>query len=420
MLRVFGSQVLNSKVNEWYVNSDDQETNARAACFAFSLHNDHGLLNVNEVHDEWFSDEERVRKSVGLFERPVVDVSDASKFTCGICFDLLPCDNFASASCGHPFCRECWQGYICTSINDGPGCLLLRCPEPSCKAAVGPDMIDKLAPCEEKEKYSQFLLRSYIEDNREAKWCPAPGCENAVNFAVGGGDFDVTCLCSYRFCWNCTVEAHRPVDCETVTKWMLKNSVDGENVNWILHNSKTCPKCKRPIEKNQGCMHMTCTPPCSYEFCWLCLRAWSSHGVATGGFYSCNVYEAEMQKGNVDAEMRREMAKNSFEKYTHYYERWASNQSSREKALEDLNRMENGKALQCAMHNNVSAKVYNRSMASACNKIVSPRSPASPRSPTGRNGKGRGSRGKESPRAGGSPKNVDDTSNLPYSCAPPF
>ncbi|MBA0830735.1 hypothetical protein Goarm_015247, partial [Gossypium armourianum] len=45
----------------------------------------------------------------------------------------------------------------------------------------------------------------------------------------------------------------------------------------------------------------------------------------------------------------------------------------------------------------------------ACNKIVSPRSPASPRSPTGRNGKGRGSRGKESPRAGGSPKNVDDT-----------
>lgn len=58
-------------------------------------------------------------------------------------------------------------GYICTSINDGRGCLLLRCPEPSCNAAVDPDMIDKLAPCEEKEKYSQFLLRSYIEDNRE-------------------------------------------------------------------------------------------------------------------------------------------------------------------------------------------------------------------------------------------------------------
>ena len=28
-----------------------------------------------------------------------------------------------------------------------------------------------------------------------------------------------------------------------------------------------------------------------------------------------------------DAEKRREMAKNSLERYTHYYERWATNQS---------------------------------------------------------------------------------------------
>ena len=58
-------------------------------------------------------------------------------------------------------------GYICTTINDGPGCLSLRCPDPSCNAAVGQDMIDKLATCEEKEKYSHYLLRSYIEDNRK-------------------------------------------------------------------------------------------------------------------------------------------------------------------------------------------------------------------------------------------------------------
>ncbi|XVE84593.1 hypothetical protein DITRI_Ditri17bG0025100 [Diplodiscus trichospermus] len=301
----------------------------------------HYNWSVSKVHDEWFADEEGVRRCVGLLERPVVQVSNARELTCGICFESLPRKNITSAACGHPFCLACWRGYICTTINDGPGCLSPRCPDPSCNAAVGQDMIDKLAPCEEKEKYSRYLLRSYIEDNKKTKWCPAPGCEYAVDFAIGCGNFDVSCMCSHRFCWNCTEEVHRPVDCNTVAKWILKNSAESENMNWILANSKPCPKCKRPIEKNQGCMHMTCTPPCKFEFCWLCLGGWAEHGERTGGFYACNRYEAAKQEGVYDeAERRREMAKNSLEKYTHYYERWASNQLSRQKALADLNQMQ--------------------------------------------------------------------------------
>jgi hypothetical protein len=93
----------------------------------------------------------------------------------------------------------------------------------------------------------------------QTKWCPAPGCEYAVEFIVGGGSYDVSCGCSYGFCWNvssswcslfcymssrtskwevawqnwqCTEEAHRPVDCSTVSKWVLKNSAESENMNW--------------------------------------------------------------------------------------------------------------------------------------------------------------------------------------------
>ena len=58
-------------------------------------------------------------------------------------------------------------GYIGTSINDGPGCLMLRCPDPTCGAAVDQDMINLLAPKEEKPKYARYLLRSYIEDNKK-------------------------------------------------------------------------------------------------------------------------------------------------------------------------------------------------------------------------------------------------------------
>ncbi|CAN0923097.1 Probable E3 ubiquitin-protein ligase ARI7 [Linum grandiflorum] len=302
----------------------------------------HYNWSVSKVNDEWFADEDTVRRTVGLLDRPAVELSDVRELTCGVCFDVFPSNKISSAACGHPYCNLCWSGYINASVNGGPGCLTLRCPDPSCRAAVGKDMINMLALDEDKEKYARYLLRSYIEGSRKTKWCPAPGCECAVDFAAGTGNFDVSCFCSYSFCWNCTEEAHRPVDCGTVSKWILKNSAESENMNWILANSKPCPKCKRPIEKNQGCMHMMCTPPCKFEFCWLCLGAWSDHGERTGGFYACNRYEAAKQEGAYDeAERRREMAKNSLERYTHYYERWASNQSSRQKALADLQEMQN-------------------------------------------------------------------------------
>lgn len=95
------------------------------------------------------------------------------------------------------------------------------------------------------------------------------------------------CKCSGTFCFTCKNEAHRPVDCETVRQWNVKNSAESENLTWIIANTKPCPKCQRPIEKNQGCMHMTCSQ-CSYEFCWLCLGSWKEHGDGTGGYYACN------------------------------------------------------------------------------------------------------------------------------------
>lgn len=84
-------------------------------------------------------------------------------------------------------------------------------------------------------------------------------------------------------------------------------------------------------------MHMTCGSPCKHQFCWLCLGAWTEHGGNTGGFYSCNKYEKAKKGGLYDeAEKKREMAKSSLERYTHYYERWASNEKSRKKAFGDL------------------------------------------------------------------------------------
>ncbi|KAM2993604.1 hypothetical protein FF2_045682 [Malus domestica] len=35
---------------------------------------------------------------------------------------------------------------------------------------------------------------------------------------------------------------------------------------------RRCPTCKFIVEKNEGCLHITCR--CGYEFCYACGKYW--------------------------------------------------------------------------------------------------------------------------------------------------
>ena len=45
--------------------------------------------------------------------------------------------------------------------------------------------------------------------------------------------------------------------CESLAKWLVKCRDDSETYNWLVANTKACPKCQTSIEKNGGCNHMT-------------------------------------------------------------------------------------------------------------------------------------------------------------------
>lgn len=46
---------------------------------------------------------------------------------------------------------------------------------------------------------------------------------------------------------------------------------------WIRKNTKPCPGCQVPIEKNGGCNYIVCTQ-CGLGFCYFCFR--NHHGTA--------------------------------------------------------------------------------------------------------------------------------------------
>lgn len=284
----------------------------------------HKSWKLSSVFEDWFADEDGLRTAIGISRK---QLSPKLGNYCKVCLENVDIGTMLSAACGHLFCSDCWKAHVSISINDGPGCLSLHCPEPKCKAIAGLDMVESLAADEDKQTYYKYLYRSYVELSKNRKWCPAPGCDAAVEFDVGGSEsYDVCCDCSYNFCWNCTEEAHRPVSCATVAKWIEKNSSETDNTTWIMAFTKPCPKCKRQIEKNHGCNHMTCSQPCRFEFCWLCLDTWNSY------YHRCNKFETA--EASSIAATRTELMR-----YSHYFERWISNHRSRNIALADLARV---------------------------------------------------------------------------------
>ncbi|GLJ47793.1 hypothetical protein SUGI_1009410 [Cryptomeria japonica] len=296
----------------------------------------HFKWSVAKLQDEWFLNEQKVRADSGLFHKASVKQLRADEqLYCSICMDAHFIADMKALACAHYFCNSCWVNYIQISIREnGIGCISLRCPQPRCGAAVGEDTVLCLITEEQdRTKYGQFLVRSYVEENKRIKWCPAPECEYAVEVESGECEYDVTCKCSYNFCWGCSEEMHRPVDCDTIRKWVSKDKGSAETEKWKLVNTKPCPKCGRAIEKNQGCMHMRCVAPCYFEFCWLCLGDWKVHYNA-----ACNRFQVD-EEGIWSVE--REAIKQSLERYSHYYERWAAHEKSRQKALSDLKRIQN-------------------------------------------------------------------------------
>mmetsp|Transcript_100890 Transcript_100890/g.290056 ORF Transcript_100890/g.290056 Transcript_100890/m.290056 type:complete len:540 (-) Transcript_100890:141-1760(-) len=295
----------------------------------FVLLREHGW-DLARLQEAWFQHEAKVRDRCGL--APSSSMAPASSSTatvsapqtCPICMQVRD-EPLVALDCGHGFCPECWTGYLHTQVDDGKAAIQTRCPQHKCGRIVPVDFFKRFCDEARQTKYDEWYLFSYVDDNQSVKWCTNPsGCKNACEYQ-GGEPGEIRCSCCFVWCWACGEEAHRPADCKTVNQWNIKNSAESENISWIRANTKKCPKCHKPIEKNQGCNHMACSKAggCGHEFCWLCLGDWSTHGTSTGGYYQCNIYDKQAKEGKyIEEERKMERAKHALDKYMFFFERF--------------------------------------------------------------------------------------------------
>ncbi|KAK2971050.1 hypothetical protein RJ640_017202, partial [Escallonia rubra] len=175
---------------------------------------------------------------------------------CDICMEEIPANKTTMMDCGHCFCNNCWTLHFTVKINEGQS-RRIRCMAHKCNAICDEGKINMLVKASDPalaKKFDRFLLESYIEDNRRVKWCPsAPHCGNAIR--VEDDEYcEVECACGLQFCFSCSSQPHSPCSCLMWNLWAKKCKDESETVNWITVNTKFCPKCQKPVEKN-GLQH---------------------------------------------------------------------------------------------------------------------------------------------------------------------
>eukprot|EP01053_Blabericola_migrator_P000991 Blabericola_migrator_1__990@NODE_1248_length_4986_cov_136_719658_g842_i0_p1_GENE_NODE_1248_length_4986_cov_136_719658_g842_i0NODE_1248_length_4986_cov_136_719658_g842_i0_p1_ORF_typecomplete_len623_score108_08IBR/PF01485_21/1_5e07IBR/PF01485_21/2_8e13PhoD/PF09423_10/2_3zfC3HC4_2/PF13923_6/2_2zfC3HC4_2/PF13923_6/9_9e02zfC3HC4_2/PF13923_6/24_NODE_1248_length_4986_cov_136_719658_g842_i030184886 len=289
-----------------------------------------------------------------LYDTPL-NMKSQSTFECPIlCTEVPWAESVALPGCNHRASKEAWRQWFQSRLYEA-SVLGLKCI--FCTRPVPTAFVEALLSKTNMEQWNDRLTDAYVQNHPLARNCPGKDCAKvillqtpvtrryrskqtsdqsdakSVDYTLS---MDCQCDCGERFCFACGYEGHLPIPCEIIQIWDRKNQGEADNVVWIFVNTKTCPACKNPIEKNQGCMHMTCR--CRYEFCWLCMGDWKKHNGSD--YYRCNVYEEEQAKHPAnEAESERKRAADSLERYTHFYERYRAHMQGQRLAEETYERL---------------------------------------------------------------------------------
>ncbi len=158
--------------------------------------------NADKLQQEYFANDKEVLYKCGLMPDPKTAVAEGSLSNCMICFESLEGRTVDNLICGHKFCGECWSQYCQASVKSGKDCVLTRCPLVGCPIIVPKSIFDKYLPKELSKEYTKHVCKSFTDENKAMKWCPAPGCKYiALNESLAR--MDITCKCGKIYCFGC-------------------------------------------------------------------------------------------------------------------------------------------------------------------------------------------------------------------------
>lgn len=198
---------------------------------------------------------------------------------CPICF--CEAENPIWTPCNHIYCLECFEG--CCKAAESSSTVTFQV---KCQGAEGNCMhIFTLQELRDSLSSSVFetVLQSSFEDHIKQHpnlfhYCPTPDCDYIYRCTTSSGADKPTYTCVNCLELVCT-SCHALHGHYTCAEYKDIHSGGYEALERLKKelNIKDCPKCTTPMEKTEGCNHMTCGG-CKAHICWVCMAVFSTGG----------------------------------------------------------------------------------------------------------------------------------------------
>lgn len=229
--------------------------------------------------------------------------SNVRRVMCITCADVLNSVLVFPCAASHVMCLDCFSQYcrLCLDerrfIHNPELGYTLPCPAGCADSLIQETHHFLVLGKEQYTRYKRFGAEECLLQEGGVL-CPSPGCGAGILPACG--ERRVTCQmeggfgCGFVFCRNCHDAFHEGECGRREGSEGQATQIEGQRLDvdlqrerharWeqdesrqtIENTSKPCPKCKVPVERNGGCMHMTCSrAQCKFEWCWVCSIEWN-------------------------------------------------------------------------------------------------------------------------------------------------
>ncbi|KAI0886553.1 uncharacterized protein GGS22DRAFT_115117 [Annulohypoxylon maeteangense] len=205
-------------------------------------------------------------REVARQEKPNLNEKD-----CSVCW--CQAENSIQTRCGHIYCLDCFENLCMTSTTKDTATLIQCVGESgSCLKTLSLSELQQHLSSTAFEELLERSFASYVRLNPESlKYCPTVDC--GYFYRVSTTSKMRTCPhCLEQVCTSCNGQ-HGAMTCGDYKELITGGYKAFQKLKKKI-GIKDCPRCKTPLEKIEGCNHMTCR--CGAHICWVCLKVFST------------------------------------------------------------------------------------------------------------------------------------------------